>query len=220
VFECLSVFNSDWQIPKHLNTQILKEGEPLMKKEFFTKEEYLDMEAAADYKSEYYDGEIFAMSEVTLQHSIICVNIYSIIGKAIHDRNFVGFESSMKLEIEEANAYVYPDAMVVWGDIKISEKTNHAVKNPVLIVEVLSPSTESFDRGKKFEYYRGIATLKEYVLVSQDNAMVEIFYKQDKHKWQYSVVEGLENIVAFQSLDYKFVLKDIYHKVSLIRGQQ
>ncbi len=186
---------------------------PLTKKQYYTKEEYLDMEVLAEYKSEYYDGEIFAMSGGSPKHSTICFNLIGELAKAIGDRDCTGFESNMKLEIAAANAYVYPDAMVVCGNIEPSENTKDALTNPVLVIEVLSPSTESFDRGKKFEYYRSIGSLKEYVLVSQDRPIVEVFFKQDKNTWQYSVARGLENTVVFKSLEYEIALKDIYKKV-------
>ncbi len=99
------------------------------------------------------------------------------------------------------------------GEVEASEDTKDALTNPVLIIEVLSPSTESFDRGKKFEYYRTIDTLKEYVLVSQDKPMVEIFFRQDKNTWQYSVAKGLESTVILKSLEYEIALKDIYRKI-------
>ncbi len=190
-------------------------AEPLAKKQYYTKEEYLELEVLADYKSEYYNGEIFAMSGGSPDHSTICCNLIRRIAEAIDDKNCRGFESNMKLEIAATNAYVYPDIMVVCGDIQFAENTEYALTNPVLIIEVLSPSTESFDRGKKFEYYRTIDTLKEYVLVSQDKPMVEVYFRKEKDRWLYSVARGLDNTIIFQSLEHEIALKDIYHKIML-----
>ncbi len=184
--------------------------------QYYSKEEYLDMEALAEYKSEYYNGEIFAMSGGSPAHSLICVNLNRRVAEAIDNKDCRCFESNMKLEIETADAYVYPDAMVVCGDIEFAENTEYVLTNPVLIIEVLSPSTESFDRGKKFEYYRTIDTLKEYVLVSQDKPMVEVYLRQDKNLWLHSVVKGLDNTIVFQSLECEIALKDIYQKVPLL----
>ncbi len=192
-------------------------AEPLRDKQYYTKEEYLDMEAFAEHKSEYYNGEIFAMSGGSPAHSLICVNLNRRISEAIDNKDCRCFESNMKLEIAAADAYVYPDVMVVCGDIEFAENTEYVLTNPMLIIEVLSPSTESFDRGRKFEYYRTIETLKEYVLISQDKPIAEVYFKQDKEVWLYSAVRGLDSKVTFQSLEHEFALKDIYQKVPLPR---
>ncbi|MEZ4528738.1 MAG: Uma2 family endonuclease [Desulfobacterales bacterium] len=188
-------------------------AQPLEKKLFYTKNEYLEMEAAADCRSEYYSGEIFAMSGGTPRHSIICLNLNRGIWEATRDKDCTGFESNMKVEIAPADAYVYPDVSVVCGEIELAENTRDAITNPVLIIEVLSPGTESFDRGMKFEYYRMLASVKEYVMVSQDQPRVETYFRQDENIWQYRVVRGLDQTAVLQSLEYKIALKDIYHKV-------
>ncbi len=190
-------------------------AEPLLKKEYYTKEEYLEMEDSAEYKSEYYQGEIFAMAGGSPKHSIICFNIYRSLGNAIADKDCTGFESNMKLELAEADAYVYPDVMVVCGEIRLAENTNDVITNPVLIAEVLSPGTESFDRGKKFEYYQRLMSIKEYVLVSQDKPMVESYFKQDENSWLYTAVKGIDKTAVFKSLECEIALKDIYHKIPL-----
>ncbi len=191
-------------------------AEPLAKKLYYSKEEYLEIEAAADYKSEYYQGEIFAMSGGSPKHSRICVNLNWAIREATRNKDCGGFESNMKLEIAEADSYVYPDLMVVCGEVRLAENTTDVITNPVLIIEVLSPGTESFDRGKKFEYYRTVESLKEYVLVSQDKPRIEVFFRQDKNVWQRTVFEGLDKTVVFQSLDYEVALEEIYDKTDLI----
>lgn len=122
-------------------------GEALEKKRFYSKEEYLEMEAAADFKSEYYQGEIFAMSGGSPKHSIITFNLIREIGQGLRKRNCIGFEGNMKLEIAEADSYVYPDVMVVCGHVRLAENTTDVITNPVLIIEVLSPSTKAFDKG-------------------------------------------------------------------------
>ncbi|OQX27412.1 MAG: hypothetical protein BWK80_05345 [Desulfobacteraceae bacterium IS3] len=191
-------------------------GEPLAKKLYYSKEEYLEIEAAADYKSEYYQGELFAMSGGSPKHSIISFNLIREIGQGLRNKNCIGFESNMKLEIAEADAYVYPDLMVVCGDVKLAENTTDVITNPVLIIEVLSPGTEAFDRGKKFEYYRSVESLKEYVLVSQDKPRVEAYFRKDRNNWQYTVIEGIEKSIVFKSLDYEVKLEEIYYKTELI----
>jgi len=189
-------------------------SKPLVKNEYYTKEEYLETESIAEYKSEYYSGEIFAMAGGTPEHSAICFNLIRRVAEAIDNKNCRGFESNMKLEIAEADAFVYPDLMVICGEIEFAENRKDAVTNPVLIIEVLSPGTESFDRGKKFEYYQIIKSLKEYVLVSQEEPVVETYFRQDKNQWLYTVAKGLDKTVLFNSIEYEIELKDIYHKVN------
>ena len=192
-------------------------GEPLAKKLYYSKEEYLEMEAAADYKSEYYQGEIFAMSGGSPKHSRICVNLNWANREATRNKKDCGgFESNMKLEIAEADAYVYPDLMVVCGDVKLAENTTDVITNPVLIIEVLSPGTESFDRGKKFEFYRTVKSLKEYILVSQDKPKIETYFRKDRNSWEYTVIAGIEKTVVFRSLEYEVKLEEIYYKTELI----
>ena len=189
-------------------------AEPLLKKEFYNREEYLEMEAESPYKSEYYSGEIFAMSGGTPAHSILCFNLIGELRDAIRKKNCTGFESNMKLEIPAADAFVYPDIMVVCGEIRLAENTRDVITNPVLIIEVLSPGTESFDRGKKFEYYRSIPSLKEYVLVSQEKQIVEVYFRQERGTWLYTVAQGLDKTILLNSIEYEIALKDIYHKVT------
>lgn len=188
-------------------------AEPLLQKQYYTKDEYLEMEAAAPYKSEYYGGEIFAMAGGTPAHSLICVNLIRRIAEAVDNKNCRCFESNMKLDIPAADAFVYPDIMAVCGEIRFAENTRDTITNPVLIVEVLSPGTESFDRGKKFEYYRSIPSLKEYVLVSQEKQIVEVYFRQEGGSWLYTVAEGTDKTVFLNSVEYEIALKDVYHKV-------
>ncbi len=190
-------------------------GEAAVQKSYCTIEDYLAIEEESDYKSEYYNGEIIAMSGGSRNHSVICFNLNRRIGEAIDDKDCTGFDSNMKLRISKEDLFVYPDVMVVCGNIEFYENRTDILINPVLIVEVLSPSTLSFDRGEKSEYYRTLPSLKEYLLISQDKPTVEAYYKQDEKKWLYSVAEGLEESIYLQSIDCKIALKDIYHKTEI-----
>jgi len=190
-------------------------GEPAEQKTCFTREEYLALEDRSDYKSEFYDGEIFAMSGGSRNHSVICLNLNWGIRNGVADKDCVGFDSNMKLDIAEHDLFVYPDAMVVCGEIGFSENRTDIVTNPALIIEVISPPTEKFDRGDKFAYYRSLPSLREYVLISQNEPMVEVYYKQDEKTWIYTVSKGLEESVRYQTIDYEMSLKDIYQKVNL-----
>ncbi|MCP4404529.1 MAG: Uma2 family endonuclease, partial [bacterium] len=171
-------------------------AEALAQKTVYSREEYLEIEERAEYKSEYYNGEIFAMAGGSRNHSVICLNVNWGIREAISTKDCVGFESNMKLDIPKIRSFVYPDAMVVCGEIEFSEEREDCIKNPLLIVEVLSPSTEAFDRGRKFAYYRSIESLREYVMISQTEASVESFYKQNEKVWRYTVARGLDDRIT------------------------
>lgn len=188
-------------------------ADAIEKKRRLTRDEYLDTEAHAEFKSEYYNGEIFAMTGGSPQHSMICFNLIRRIGEAADKQNCIGFESNLKLEISAKNAFVYPDIMVVCGKPELPPDCTDAIRNPMLIIEVLSPSAESFDRGKKFEYYRTLPSLKEYVLVSQSRPAVETFFKQYERNWLFTAVNGLSKSIVLQSLDDEIALQDIYKKV-------
>jgi len=122
----------------------------------------------------------------------------------------------MKPEIAEAESYVYPDLMLVCGDVKVAENTTDVITNPVLIIEVLSPGTESFDRGKKIEYYHTVPSLKEYVPVSQDKPKIETYFRNDRNIWTCTITAGLDKTVVFESLEYEVKLEEIYYKTDLI----
>jgi len=176
-------------------------NQPLPKKTYYTKEEYLEIEEQSEFKSEYFDGEIFAMAGGTPAHSAICVNLIRRVAEAIDQKDCIAFDSNLKLEIERADSYVYPDVMVVCGPVELVQNRNDTVKNPLLIIEVLSPGTESFDRGKKFRYYMTLPSFKEYILVSQEKPRVEVYFRQNEKNWTYSPVEGLDETVRLQSLE-------------------
>src|SRR6266540_385371 len=134
-------------------------------KKTFSPAEYLAMEEVADYKSEYYDGEIFAMSGGTADHSKIAVNFTAALSHLLETKPCHVFNSDMRLRVERSGMHTYPDAMVVCGKIEFVERRKDLLKNPVLIVEVVSESTRDYDRGAKFNFYKQIPTLKEYLLV-------------------------------------------------------
>ena len=153
------------------------------------------------------------MAGGSVKHSAICSNLHRRIGNLLDGKDCILFDSNLKLAIPKHNAFVCPDMMVVCGKIEIYENQNDIIQNPMLIVEVLSPSTESFDRGRKFEYYRSLASLSEYVLVAQKEPIVETYFKQNEKNWLYSVTKGIEENIVLQTLSSGIGLKEIYQKV-------
>lgn len=168
------------------------------------------MEEKAEYKSEYYKGVVYAMAGGTLDHSSIAVNCVAELRAATRGRCRV-FNSDLRLNVADARYYTYPDVAVVCGEPRRSPKDRNSITNPVLVVEVLSPSTEHIDRGRKFREYRKIPTLREYVMVSQDEPMVERLVRSETGDWVVrDPVAGLDADVVLESVDCRIAMSEIY----------
>lgn len=181
-------------------------------------EEYLKHESENDTKYEYHNGEIFALAGGSINHGLLCANIYSEIRNELRSKesNCKPLSSEIKLHVKsnQYDSFLYPDTMVICGDLKESESNAHAVKNPVLIVEVLSKSTADYDRGDKFHIYRQIPTLQEYVLIEQDKYVIDIHYKNPQSDlWRITRIEGLDSIITFQSLDISISMKSLFFDI-------
>src|SRR5258707_2381932 len=138
-----------------------------------TEAEYLELEAAAEFKSEFFEGEMFAMAGGTPQHSLIATNLAAEFRDQLKTRPCVPYNADLRIKIEASGLCTYPDLSVICGPLQFAEGTDDTVVNPALLVEVLSDSTEGYDRGKKFEHYRQILTLQEYLLVGQKEPRIE-----------------------------------------------
>jgi Uma2 family endonuclease len=184
-----------------------------IQKTYLTVEEYLALERQSEIRSEYLDGEIAAMTGGSPNHSLIIGNLHAELRQALKSGPCRVFPGDLRIRIPATNLYNYPDIVVVCGDVLPDETDRDAILNPVVIVEVLSPTTESYDRGKKFESYQTLESLKEYVLVAQDRPRVEHYLRQDGHVWLYTDVSGLDHSVSFASLGCAVPLAEIYDKV-------
>lgn len=185
----------------------------------YTLEEYIQLEQETDTKYEYHDGEVFAMAGGTLNHNIISGNIYSDIDNTIRKKGAacIPFNSDTKLHIERANKYFYPDAMVVCGDLERSSQYSEAITNPVVIVEVLSKSTADYDRGGKFHCYRKIKSLQEYILITQDEAVVDTYRKRGDFWVIDQHVVGLKSMLTVYALDIQLAMEDLYRNVVFVK---
>ncbi len=179
----------------------------------YTIEEYLDIEDDSEVRYEYHDGEIFMMAGAMPAHSLISANLSRAIGNALGNKNCMPMDGSLRVYVESINKIVHPDISVICGSIETDATRKSLVKNPILIIEVLSESTEAYDRGDKFAIYRQIPSFKEYILVSQREAVVESFYREDKIRWHINRVEGLDTEIEVKSLDITLSLSDIYRMV-------
>lgn len=184
----------------------------LPKKKFYTPEEYLAFEEKAEFRSEYSDGEIVAMAGGSLNHARIIRNIDRIVSEKL-DENCESLTSEMKIRVEDYRKFYYPDVLVFCGEPIFYQKRNDTITNPILIVEVLSDSTEAKDRGEKMLAYRTLESLREYVLISQNNATVEQYIKNADGNWIHKATIGLKSIVRFESIEVELKLEDIYQRV-------
>ncbi|QTA86234.1 Uma2 family endonuclease [Desulfonema magnum] len=182
-------------------------------KELISPEEYFAVEEAAQYKSEYYHGEIFAMTGASFNHNLIAMNLATRLHSALRDSSCFVFASDMKIQADEARHYVYPDVSVVCGDIEFLGNRDDIITNPVVIIEVLSESTQSYDRGDKFKAYRKIRSLRDYILVDQYACHVEYFFKNKAGRWELDEFETLEDSFNIRSVDVDLPLETIYYRV-------
>ena len=179
-------------------------------------EDYLNRERETHQKHEYRDGKLLALAGGTLNHGKICGNVYAETRAKLREKgaDCMPFNSDVKLHIKKANAYVYPDTMVVCSEIEASDNNGNAVCNPVLIIEVLSKSTADYDRGDKFYMYRKIPTFKEYVLIEQHKYVVDVHFKAEGvDLWQIKRYEGEHQVIKLQSLGIALSMKELYDSV-------
>ena len=179
-----------------------------------TPEQYLEIERAADFKSDYYDGHMYAMSGGSPRHAFIIGNLVRELGIALKSRPGSVASSDLRLRVGSGTLYTYPDVMVVCGPIQVAARQTDTLINPTIVAEVLSPSTERYDRGIKWTQYRTIESLQEYALVSQAEPRVEIFRRKPEGQWLFVDFAGLDGVCKFDSLDCAVALSDIYHNIS------
>jgi len=184
--------------------------------------EYLQLEEQSDVKHEYRNGSIYAMSGGSLNHGIIGNNIGTALGNALYPKEGDCFptNSEVKIYIEAIDESVYPDVMVICGEPSFKMKRNDIVTNPSLIIEVLSKSTEAYDRGSKFLKYRQLPSFREYVLIAQHEPKVESFYRHDETFWRISTALGLDSSIHLYSIDCDITLKEIYAFIKFSGGVQ
>jgi Uma2 family endonuclease len=178
-----------------------------------TPAEYLEFERKSEERHEYLNGEIFAMSGAKRNHNVIAWNIGGELRQKLKGKNCEAYPADMRVFIPETALYTYPDLVTVCGAAQFQDDVFDTLLNPVLIIEVLFDSTESYDRGKKFQHYRSIENLQEYVLVSQDEARIEKYVKRGDGFWLLSEAVGLDSEIEFSSIECKISLREVYDKI-------
>lgn len=182
-------------------------------KSYLTPQEYLDIERAAEFRSAYYRGEMFAMTGASRKHNLICANLTIEIGTQFKGRRCEVYQSDMRVRVSDTGLYTYPDVVAVCGDPKFDDDHFDVLSNPQVLIEVLSDSTESYDRGSKFEKYRKIESLQDYILISQNGCAVERFTRQPNNQWlMWSTTDMMETLEV-ASIDCSIKIEDIYAKI-------
>ena len=179
-----------------------------------TAQEYLAIERKAECKSEYFDGEMFAMAGAKREHVLIVGNVGKRLGLQLDERDCEVYLSDMRLKVSPAGLYTYPDVVVVCGQPRFEGDELDTLLNPKIIAEVLSKSTEGYDRGKKFEHYRTLESLAEYVLIDQQKPHVEHYVRQADNRWLLSETNDLNAVIRLPSIQCELSLAEIYRKIA------
>jgi len=179
----------------------------------FSLKEYVAWEERSGGKHEFYRGDAFAMAGTTVRHNRITVNILTRLGQLLEGRDCEPFSSDLRIRIDAADLSTYPDVSVVCGGPQTHGVDRHAVTNPRVIVEVLSKSTENYDRGPKFEMYQRLESFEEYVVVYQTESKIIHYVRHHDGTWTYRLVIGLEAILQLESIGCELLSRDIYRNV-------
>ncbi len=182
---------------------------------FLTPEQYLEIERQAEFKSEYYRGQMFAMAGAKEPHNLLAGNVFGELRERFRKRPCKVYQSDMRVRVSATGLYTYPDVSAVCGEARFADDELDTLLNPNVIAEVLSPSTEAYDRGRKFEHYRSIDSLAEYLLVSSDRVQVELFARQPDGHWLLTAASGPDGVIELRSIDCRLALRDLYEKVEI-----
>jgi Uma2 family endonuclease len=182
-------------------------------KTYLTPEQYLEIERKAEFKSEYYQGEMFAMSGASYPHIGIVANAMRELGQQLRRGPCRPLSNDMRVRVTPTGLYAYPDVVIVCGEPQFADDTFDILLNPTVIIEVLSRSTEAYDRGEKFAQYRSLESLKEYLLISSLRVSVERYTRQPDGSWNYIAKASLEDSLDLPSVGCHLALADLYEKV-------
>lgn len=180
---------------------------------YVTPDEYLAAERLAEGRKEYADGVVYEVGGACYAHALIKGNLTRELGLQLRDRRCEVWVSLMKVRLQDSRKFFYPDLVGFRGEPQFYDEHTDILLNPALVIEVLSESTEAFDRGAKFQAYQTMESLKEYVLVAQDKPFVEQFVRQADGKWTYTAVAGLEGSLSLPSVECTLSLSAVYSKV-------
>ncbi|MGN6492101.1 MAG: Uma2 family endonuclease [Agriterribacter sp.] len=184
-------------------------------KKNFSIAEYLEIEQEASDKHEYYRGQMFAMVGAGPRHNIIFRNLFRELAHTLKGKPCQPYGSDQRIHIPENGLFTYPDISIICGDIDTSKEDKDSIIHPVMIIEILSPSTRDYDRGSKFTFYRAIATLKEYIVVDSDSILVEVFRLNEHKFWQLEEYNQMNQSLQLQTLGFSIPISEIYDEVDV-----
>jgi Uma2 family endonuclease len=178
-----------------------------------TAEQYLEIERKAEFKSEFHNGEMFAMSGGTRAHSGLAFRLAGLLAPHLDQRGCEGHTSDLRVLIEQSQLYTYPDLSIVCGEPKFADGQKDVLLNPILLVEVLSPSTEQYDRGTKVKLYRTIPSLRECLLISQKTPEIELYRRENDESWTILTANSLDSTLELTSIGFLLPLRDLYRGI-------
>jgi Uma2 family endonuclease len=178
-----------------------------------TAAEYLAIERLAEFKSEFFQGEMFAMAGASRFHNRVKERLIGLLFSRLEGGPCQTFSSDQRVLVDRTGLYTYPDIVILCGTPEFDSLDPDTLLNPTAIIEVLSPSTEKYDRGAKFRNYKLIPSLKEYILVAQDEAVIDRYVRQADGRWWLETFVGLDDTLAFHSVQASILLADIYKGV-------
>ena len=187
---------------------------PQPAEQFITAADYLARERQAEIKSEYLNGYIYAMSGASLKHNRIVAGLATVLGAQLRRKSCEPFFGDMRVKVSPTGLYTYPDVVVVCGEPQLEDQHLDTLLNPKVIIEVLSDSTEKYDRGDKFAHYRALESLTDYLLVAQNQPRIEHFARQNDGSWRYAVADGLDAEIEIATIGCTLRLAEVYERVT------
>ncbi len=180
----------------------------------YSPEKYLAFEREAETKHEYLDGQIYAVAGASPLHNQICFNVTASLGVQLKGSTCIGYTSDQKIRTDLMDLFAYPDLTIVCGEPVFHDNKKDVILNPTVIIEVMSPSTESYDRNEKLLRYQNLSSLSDYILIAQNHPAVEHFIRQKgKRQWLYTLETDLESEIYIASIKCTLKLADIYDRV-------
>ncbi len=189
-----------------------------LSKEYISPKDYIDGERISSIKHEYNDGEVFALSGAKMNHNIINVNLASEISIILKNRKCSIFSNDMRVSVSEKLTYTYPDIVIVCGELLFEDNQLDTLKNPAVIIEILSDSSEHYDRVGKFRLYKNNLHIKEYLLVSQKEPFIESYTRTDTDTWAYNTYESFNAVLKIDTIQADIPLSEIYDKIDFSKS--
>ena len=184
-------------------------------KTLLTPEQYLEIERKAEFKSEYFQGEMFAMSGASYKHNLLTMDLSFILYPQVEKHGCQILANEMRVRVSSTGLYTYPDVIVVCGQPQLLDDCMDTLLNPTFLAEVLSPSTEAYDRGRKSQHYRKLETLREYLLIAQDACHAELFTLQSNGRWELTEAGSNEDVLELRSIDCRVPMAGLYRHIEL-----